>query len=161
MSVRVVAVDVVFKGQMTVDVPEHLSEADGILLAEKKALAKILATTDNPDCGEALVAASEDFEAEAEAGTEADFDAAIAQNPSGRWSALRAVKPLEAGQQIRLFHGGTPIYFDSFPEAEKYLSDNAGEDEIELIAVIDMEDKIVRELGCTWSAALDDLTGCE
>ena len=47
-----VQVSVQFNGTVTVDVPDGLSEADAKLLAGKLALARILATCDNPDAPE-------------------------------------------------------------------------------------------------------------
>lgn len=42
-------IPVQFAGIVTVDVPDHLSDTDAKLLAEKMALARIVATTDNQD----------------------------------------------------------------------------------------------------------------
>lgn len=45
----IIDVEVKFQGIVSVNVPEHLDKDDRKLLAQKIALCRILATTDNPD----------------------------------------------------------------------------------------------------------------
>ena len=48
----IINVPVQFTGTVSVQVPDHLSTTDAKLLATKVTLARILATTDNPDAPE-------------------------------------------------------------------------------------------------------------
>jgi hypothetical protein len=82
-------VPVQFTGTVTVLVPDHLSAADARLLANKLALARILATTDNPDAPEED--ACEDYaqECSAKATAEEDWDSCEIQGVSGKWITRR------------------------------------------------------------------------
>lgn len=84
MEMRSVEVPVKFSGTVTVLVPSHLTTVDGNILANKLALAVVVATVENPDCGECLEAACEEFIDEA-AGTEADWDVSKCDSVSGDW----------------------------------------------------------------------------
>jgi hypothetical protein len=80
-------VPVQFSGVVTVMIPDHLSPSDGRLLAEKLALARILATTDNPDaleedaCGDY----AEKCSSAAKVTVEEDWDSCEVQGVSGKW----------------------------------------------------------------------------
>lgn len=82
------SVPVRFDGTVTILVPDHLSPADARLLANKLALARILATTDNPDapedaaCGDYI----EDCSASAQATAEEDWDSCEVQGVGGKWT---------------------------------------------------------------------------
>ena len=82
-------VPVQFTGTVTVMVPDHLSTHDARLLANKLALARILATTDNPDAPEED--ACEDYaqECSANATAEEDWDSCEVQGVSGKWITRR------------------------------------------------------------------------
>ncbi len=71
-------VPVQFTGVVTVKVPAHLSHADAKLLAGKLALARILATSDNPDGPEddGCEDYAEECSAFAQATAEQDWDSA-------------------------------------------------------------------------------------
>lgn len=82
-----VNVDLKFEGTASVDVPDHLSAQDGKALAETLALAQVLATFENPDCGECLMDACEELVGRGVLSvTEKDFDDAKATNICGSWS---------------------------------------------------------------------------
>jgi hypothetical protein len=82
-------VPVQFTGTVTVMVPDHLSTHDARLLANKLALARILATTDNPDAPEED--ACEDYaqECSANATAEEDWDSCEIQGVGGKWITKR------------------------------------------------------------------------
>ncbi len=79
-----VNVKLTFRGSATVEVPDHLSPTEQTILARKVALAQILATVENPDCGEGLEDACDEFIDETDC-TEEDFDAAKAVSVGGCW----------------------------------------------------------------------------
>jgi hypothetical protein len=81
-------VPVQFTGVVTVLVPEHLSADDGRLLAGKFALARILATCDNPDASEDHASAdyADERSAAAQARAEEDWDRCQIQGVGGQWS---------------------------------------------------------------------------
>lgn len=82
-----ISVPVRFAGTVNILVPAHLSPADARLLAGKLALARILATTDNPDapedaaCGDYI----EECSSSAQATAEKDWDRCEVQGIGGRW----------------------------------------------------------------------------
>ena len=80
-----VHVRVHFEGVVEIEMTVHLSSADQMILAQKLALAQILATSNNPDCGEAMESACEEF-VEETGGTEGDFDRAKVIGITGVWS---------------------------------------------------------------------------
>jgi len=82
-------VPVQFTGTVTVMVPDHLSTHDARLLTNKLALARILATTDNPDAPEED--ACEDYaqECSANATAEEDWDSCEIQGVGGKWITKR------------------------------------------------------------------------
>ena len=82
-------VHVQFIGTVTILVPDHLSAADARLLANKLALARILATIDNPDAPEDD--ACEDYaeECSAKATAEEDWDCCQVQGVGGKWIIKR------------------------------------------------------------------------
>ena len=82
-------VPVHFIGTVTVLVPDHLSLSDARLLANKLALARILATTDNPDAPEDD--ACEDYaeQCSAKATAEVDWDLCEVQGVGGKWTVRR------------------------------------------------------------------------
>lgn len=84
---RTLEIAVRFESVVPVSCPDHLSDADAKILAKKIALARVVATTENADCGECLEAACQEFVNET-SGTEEDFDAAKAESVSGRWQAI-------------------------------------------------------------------------
>lgn len=77
-----------FTGAVTVLVPDHLSPDDRRLLAEKLALARILATIDNPDAPEedACGDYTEKCSSVAQATAEEDWDSCEVQGVSGKWT---------------------------------------------------------------------------
>jgi len=78
-----------FSGVVSVAVPDHLSADDSSLLAEKLALARILATCDNPDAPEddACCEYAEECSDTAQATAEEDWDACEITGVSGAWLA--------------------------------------------------------------------------
>ncbi len=80
-------VPVQFVGVVTVLVPDHLSLDDGKLLANKLALARILATCDNPDAPDedACEDYAEECSAKAKATAEGDWDRCKVENVGGTW----------------------------------------------------------------------------
>ena len=75
-----------FNGIVTVDVPAHLSNTDAKLLAERVALARILATTDNQDGPEDD--AFDDYAATclAKSTAEQDWDQSKILGVGGKWT---------------------------------------------------------------------------
>jgi hypothetical protein len=86
---RRIDVPVQFTGTVTILVPDHFSAADARLLANKLALARILATTDNPDAPDED--ACEDYAEECSAETTAkeDWDCCEVQGVGGKWITRR------------------------------------------------------------------------
>jgi hypothetical protein len=84
-AVKRIDVPVYFAGTVTVLVPGDLAASDARLLANKVALARILATTDNPDAPEAD--ACEDYadqcSANAQPTAEQDWDSCRVQGVGG------------------------------------------------------------------------------
>ena len=82
-------VHVNFIGEVRVVVPDHLSADDSSLLAEKLALARILATCDNPDAPEddACCEYAEECSDTAQSTAEEDWDACEVETVSGAWLA--------------------------------------------------------------------------
>ena len=89
-----VSVNLEFRGTATVLVPEHLSESDQRVLANKLATAQILATFENPDCGECLDIACDEF-IEETGKSEEDWDSSMVEDVSGTWQAIDYVLQLE------------------------------------------------------------------
>lgn len=87
---KTVEVQVQFTGTVKVAVPDQLNDADAKILAEKLAVAQMLATPHNDDCGEALDAACGEFHRESTVIEEADaetlFDASDIIDVCGTWS---------------------------------------------------------------------------
>ena len=85
---RQVDVPVQFSGVVSVLVPDHLSAADATLLAEKLALARILATCDNPDAPEedACSDYTDDCSDTAKTTAEQDWDQCQISGVGGAWS---------------------------------------------------------------------------
>ena len=83
-----VEVPVKFEGVVTVLAPAHLSNADAKLLAQKVALARILATTDNPDAPEedACEDYADECSARARRTAEEDWDGCKCEGVGGTWS---------------------------------------------------------------------------
>jgi hypothetical protein len=77
-----------FDGEVKVVVPDHLSDADADILAEKLALAKIVATTDNAD-GPEEDACDEYLDEASGKATEEDWDASSCESIGGCWSVLK------------------------------------------------------------------------
>jgi hypothetical protein len=86
---KTVEVPVQFTGTVKVAVADHLSDNDAKILAEKLAIAQMLATPHNEDCGEALECACEEFHRESTVDEEEEaerlFDAADIIDVSGTW----------------------------------------------------------------------------
>lgn len=80
-------VPVQFSGVVSVLVPDHLSASDRNLLAEKVALARILATCDNPDAPEddASCDYAEQCSDTAQVTAEQDWDQCEIHSVSGTW----------------------------------------------------------------------------
>ena len=82
-----VVVPVAFTGTVEVEVPAHIPQERREALARKVALARVLATTENPDAPEddACAEYAEEFKlGEATAGR--DWDACVTAGVSGKWS---------------------------------------------------------------------------
>ena len=81
-------VPVQFAGTVSIQVPDRLSADDAKLLATKLALARILATTDNPDAPEddAYSDYAEKCSSLAWKTAEADWDRCEVQGVSGQWT---------------------------------------------------------------------------
>ncbi len=75
-------------GTVTVMVPDHLGSADAKLLATKVALARILATCDNPDAPEddALSNYADECSDQARKTAEQDWDQCEVQGVGGQWA---------------------------------------------------------------------------
>ena len=84
---QIVQVELHFDGAAAVEVPAHLSRKDAQLLAVKIALARVLATFDNPDAPEedALDEYLEESGPKAKKTAEEDWDAAVTERVSGSW----------------------------------------------------------------------------
>ena len=82
-----------FEGTVSVMVPDHMSEEDSKLLASKVALARVLATTDNPDAPEedALDQYEDECSSKAKKTSDKDWDTARADGVSGRWSLVSKI----------------------------------------------------------------------
>lgn len=85
---RHVDISVEFSGTVSVQVPGHLPLADAKLLATKLALARILATTDNPDAPEddAFADYANECSDRARTTAEDDWDRCKIQGVGGQWS---------------------------------------------------------------------------
>jgi hypothetical protein len=83
-----VDVPVQFTGVVSVMVPDRLPPADAKLLATKLALARILATTENPDAPEedAFADYADECSAQAWNTAEADWDRCEVSGVSGQWT---------------------------------------------------------------------------
>lgn len=83
-----VDVPVQFTGTVTVQVPDHLSIADARRLATTLALARILATTDNPDApeDEAFEDYAKGCSGRARKNAEQDWDQCEVHGVSGSWT---------------------------------------------------------------------------
>lgn len=90
-----VHVAVVFRGIISVQVPDSLSQSDANLLAEKLAPAVALASVDNVDCGDALEEACMEFHEESSISSreraEHFFDQAKAEMNTGTWESVGVV----------------------------------------------------------------------
>ena len=84
-TMRQLDVPVQFTGVVTVAVPDHLSDADSRLLAGKLALARILATCDNPDAPEDDACDDYAEECSAQATAERDWDQCEISGVAGQW----------------------------------------------------------------------------
>jgi hypothetical protein len=80
-------VNVNFKGVVSVDVPNHLRDYDAKLLAKKFALARILATCNNPDSPDedAFEEYSDSCTEYAELTAEEDWDTTVIPQVCGHW----------------------------------------------------------------------------
>jgi hypothetical protein len=85
-TMKQINIPVQFTGIVTVNVPDHLSDTDARLLAERVALARILATTNNEDGPEDD--AFDDYAANclAKATAEQDWDNSKTISVSGKWT---------------------------------------------------------------------------
>ncbi len=82
-------VPVQFTGTVTVLVPDHLSAADAKLLANKLALARILATIDNPDAPEDDACENYIEVCPSKATAEDDWNSCEVQGVGGKWITRR------------------------------------------------------------------------
>ena len=84
----IIDVPVQFSGVVSVQVPDRLSPDDAKFLATKLALARILATTDNPDAPEdhAFDDYAEKCSSQAWKTAEADWDRCEISGVSGQWT---------------------------------------------------------------------------
>jgi len=83
----IINVPVQFTGTVIVQVPDRLSPEDAKLLATKIALARILATTDNPDAPEddAISDYADECSHHARKTAEQDWDQCEVHGVSGSW----------------------------------------------------------------------------
>jgi hypothetical protein len=82
-------VPVHFTGTVTILVPDRLAAADARLLASKLAMARILATTDNPDAPEDDACQDYAEACSAKATAEEDWDSCEVQGVGGKWITKR------------------------------------------------------------------------
>jgi hypothetical protein len=84
----VIDVPVQFSGTVSVQVPDRLSPDDATLLATKLALARILATTDNPDAPEdsAFADYADECSELGRKTAEDDWDHCKLNGVSGQWT---------------------------------------------------------------------------
>jgi hypothetical protein len=96
MKTRTVRVK--FEGEVEVQLPDHMPDNDASILAEKLALARILATTDNPDAPED--AACDEYLQEGSVhASEADWDETNIVGVNGSW--ILGTRLLETGEARR------------------------------------------------------------
>ena len=90
MTMKQLDVRVQFTGVVTVAVPDHLSDADAKLLAGKLALARVLATSDNPDGpeGDACEDYADECSEAAQTTVEGDWDQCEVSGVGGQWSLI-------------------------------------------------------------------------
>ena len=83
----IINIPVQFTGTVSIQVPDRLSPEDAKLLATKIALARILATTDNPDAPEddALSDYADECSHHARKTAEQDWDRCEMSGVSGSW----------------------------------------------------------------------------
>lgn len=83
-----IEVPVSFEGTVTVDVPDAMKRRDALLLVEKLVLARMLATTDNPDAPEDV--AFEEYKEECSKTSvgqaDKDWDACKIEGVGGTWN---------------------------------------------------------------------------
>ncbi len=86
-----VIVPVRFIGRIEVLVPDTMSHDDSLMLAKKLALARALATVDNPDApeGEAFEEYEDNCSEEGQLTAGPDWDASSVKSVSGVWKAGR------------------------------------------------------------------------
>ena len=84
---KTLSIPVQFTGSVEVSVPDRLSDKDARRLAEKLALAQIVATTDNPDAPEedAFDEYKDQCSPKARPNAEEDWDASVADGVNGTW----------------------------------------------------------------------------
>jgi hypothetical protein len=89
---RSVKVGLVFEGFANVQVPAHLDRTDAQILALKIALARALATFENPDAPEedALDEYADEASPKAQKTAEKDWDATLTEGLSGEWKGYSA-----------------------------------------------------------------------
>lgn len=99
---RRIDVPVQFTGTVSVDVPDHLSPADANLLATKVALARIIATCDNPDAPEedALDEYADECSDPALETAESDWDKCKVLGVGGRWTTKAKSQFSESGFEL-------------------------------------------------------------
>lgn len=88
---RTIMVPVVFAGHVAVSVPAKATDAQGEALARKLAVARLLATTDNPDSGTAEDDACQEFAEKhglSETMAEKLWDASECVVEGGIWTTL-------------------------------------------------------------------------
>lgn len=85
---KIVSVPVQFNGTIDVSVNAGLHDEDAILLAEKIALSRVIAHTDNPDAPEsdAFEEYCEECSHAMKPHAERDWDSATVSGPGGMWS---------------------------------------------------------------------------
>src|SRR5262245_61076242 len=96
-----VQVELHFDGMAYVDVPAHLSKKDAKLLAGKIALARILATFDNPDVpeGDAFEEYEEEASSKGQKTADKDWDATLTEGLVGEWRGWPVEPPAQAKNQ--------------------------------------------------------------
>jgi hypothetical protein len=113
-----IQVPVQFTGVVEVTIPEGLSANDAQLLANKLALARVLATCDNPDAPEddAFEEYEDECSADAKVRAEMDWDHATAKVTTGAWTVPQENGPTQlcdqCGQPFSTGQSGVTFHTD-------------------------------------------------
>jgi 2-polyprenyl-6-methoxyphenol hydroxylase-like FAD-dependent oxidoreductase len=129
-----IQVPVQFTGVVDVTVPDGLSDPDAKLLADKIALARVLATCDNPDAPEddAFEEYEDECSADAKVRAGMDWDHATAKVTTGAWIVPQENGPTQlcdqCGQAFSTDHSGVTFHTD--PDEPDGIDHNADADHV-------------------------------